>query len=61
MTEPRTNIAIHVHDTPDVIYDALARVFPEQSGEVNRWVRIVTDNGVELTFFATLKEVDTDG
>ena len=60
MTEPRTSIAIHVHDTPDVIYDALARVFPEQSGEVSRWVRIVTDNGVELTFFATLKEVDTD-
>ena len=61
MTEPRTSIAIRVHDTPDVIYDALAHVFPEKSGETSRWVRIVTDDSVELTFFATLKEVDTDG
>lgn len=42
---------IKVYNTPEDIYEALARVFSEESGETSRWVRLSQD-GAEVTFFA---------
>ena len=58
--DPRAHIAIRVHDTPSVIYNTLAQVFPEQSGATSRWVKIIDTDGVEIIFFALTEKVDTN-
>lgn len=48
-TRARTKVS--VYDTPETIYDELARVLTEQTANGHRWICINTPEGVELTFF----------
>jgi hypothetical protein len=47
----RSSTALHVHNTEPELYDSLVRLFGETRGETASWTKIITNDGVEVTFF----------
>jgi hypothetical protein len=58
MSDPHATVTINVHETPEAIIAALARVFPLTTHEGSRWVAIQSD-GVTATFFASRETPDS--
>jgi len=55
VSDSSTDVKISTYSTPADLYQALARVFPEQSNNGTRWVTF-THDGISLTFFAPREE-----
>ena len=47
----RSYLKVETHDTPDTLFDALARVFNAQENGGTRWITFRAED-VDLTFFA---------